>query len=188
MSHCGGALLPSGDPRIFGPPTWECLHILAQNCPAEANERTQRRWRRFLYTLSTLLPCRHCAQHFRRFLRCNDARLSEALSRREGLVAFLVDAHNEVTRHTRPGQPPYTAACAARQYGHMRPRNVPLASLWLSQSKPFSSLLLSARVPARFDATCGPAGAPPVARLLPAPLTAGVGARAERVRGEAPVP
>jgi len=129
MSGCSHTALPSADPRIFGPPTWECLHILAQNYPAQADGQLRKRWRRFLFALSHLLPCSHCGAHFRRFLRTHNLR--DALARRESLVAFLVEAHNAVTRRTRPAQPPYAVACAASQYSYMYPKNLPLAGIWV---------------------------------------------------------
>jgi hypothetical protein len=122
------AVLPSSDPRVFGPPTWECLHILAQNYPEQADEKTRRRCRRFLSCLSHLLPCSHCGKHFRAFL-CR-ADLKSAVSGRAPLVALLVAAHNAVSARTRPELPPYSAACARNQYARMPPKSYPPAELW----------------------------------------------------------
>ena len=149
MSGHSHAALPSADPRIFGPPTWECLHILAQNYPEQADRQLRKRWRRFLFALSHLLPCSHCGAHFRRFLRTHSLR--DALTGRDSLVAFLVEAHNAVTRRTRPAQPPYAVACASRQYSYMSPKNLPLAGIWVPattiviSSRPFTSALEEAK-------------------------------------------
>ena len=121
-------LLPSSDPRIFGPPAWECLHILAQNYPFKADVKTQRRCRRFLFCLSHLLPCEHCGKHFRRFLRRSD--LLHALLGRASLVNFMVDAHNSINAHTRPDQPPFGSGCAEAQYMYMPPKSYPPPELW----------------------------------------------------------
>lgn len=133
IGGCLHTTLPSADPRIFGPPTWECLHILAQNYPAQAvDKQLRKRWRTFLFTLSYLLPCSHCGTHFRLFLRANSLR--DALRGKANLVKFLVEAHNSVTSQTRPGQPAYAAACAEGHYAYMCPKNLPLAGLWVSDT------------------------------------------------------
>ena len=124
------SLVHSSDPRIFGPPTWRCLHILAQNYPVNATARKQKRCKRFLYSLSYLLPCRHCARHFRCFLRQRD--VGAAVRGRESLVSLLVGAHNAVAAHTRPDRPPYTVGCATQQYTFMRPEHAPIPALWVS--------------------------------------------------------
>ena len=120
-------LLPSSDPRIFGPTVWQTLHVLAACYPEHANRDRQRHCRRFMFALSYMLPCRHCAKHFREYLRKNDLR--GAVCARESLVSFLVNGHNFVSRHTRPDQAPYGINCAKRQYSYMR-ANVPLAKIW----------------------------------------------------------
>ena len=126
--------LPSSDPRIFGPPVWASLHLLANNYPAVADAETQRNFRRLLFALARALPCQHCGRHFRAFLRRQN--VAGALDGRQSLVRFLVEAHNSVSRHTRPEQPPYSASCAARQYAYMRAPNVPLARLWTAADRP----------------------------------------------------
>jgi len=119
----------SNDPRVFGPPTWECLHIFAQNYNP-SSPRVRKHCKRFLISLSYMLPCRHCGVHFRRYIVQN--RVDDAVRTREGLVALLVGAHNAVTVHTRPEQPPYSVACAKRQYLSMSPRNnSPLSQIWI---------------------------------------------------------
>jgi hypothetical protein len=126
-------LLPSYDPRIFGPPTWECLHILAQNYPVKADERTRRACGRFLFCLSRLLPCEHCGKHFRRFLRGRD--VQRASSGRAALVALLVDAHNAVNAHTRPGAPAFSYERAEAQYIYMPLKNCPAGPRLWTQNK-----------------------------------------------------
>jgi hypothetical protein len=126
-------LLPSSDPRIFGPAVWQALHILAAGYPQQADSEKQRRCRRFLVSLSHMLPCEHCATHFRTCLRGQDLR--RAVRGREALVRFLVDTHNSVSRHTRPEQAPYGLNCAKRQYSYMR-ANAPLALIWTHAEPP----------------------------------------------------
>lgn len=134
-------LLPSSDPRIFGPAVWQALHVLAQSYPEVADDGKQHQCKRFLFALSHMLPCAHCAKHFRAHLRGHDLR--HAVRGKDALVSFLVDAHNAVSRHTRPDQAPYGENCAQRQYSYMRP-NTPLARLWL---RPKHLTLRSVSVP-----------------------------------------
>ena len=124
--RCG--VLPSSDPRVFGPPVWKTLHIIAQNYPEQADEKVQRNMRRLLLSVSRLLPCHHCGKHFRHFLRSSD--LPAAVSGKAELVSLLVEAHNHVNRHTRPEQLPYSVHCAQQLYTQMAPPTVPLAKLW----------------------------------------------------------
>ena len=121
-------LLPSSDPRIFGPVVWQALHVLAESYPVSADDEKQHQCKRFLFALSHMLPCAHCAKHFRTCLRKPDLR--RAVRGKDALVAFLVHAHNAVSRHTRPNQAPYGVNCAKRQYSYMR-ANSPLARVWL---------------------------------------------------------
>jgi hypothetical protein len=126
--------LPSSDPRVFGPPLWTGLHIIALNYPDTASERTQKTCRRFLFGLSRLLPCPACGKHFRSYLRQHD--LKRAVRGRDSLVRLLVDAHNEVSKHTRPSCPPFSVEDAGNCYTRMCPPHAsPLAQVWLSPSR-----------------------------------------------------
>ena len=131
QSEIACPLLPSSDPRIFGPSVWQTLHVLAANYPEHADNEKQRQCRRFMFALSHMLPCAHCAKHFRAYLRRHDLR--GAAHGKQTLISFLVDAHNEVSKHTRPHQAPYGLNCAKRQYSYMR-ANAPLARVWFETS------------------------------------------------------
>ena len=126
-------MLRSCDPRIFGPPTWKMLHILAANYPDRASPRIQKHCCRFLFSLSHLLPCPRCGSHFRGYLRSNN--LKRCVEGRERLIPFLVEAHNEISKHTRPNQPAYDSSCAQREYARMRAPYIPLPQLWSEPSK-----------------------------------------------------
>ena len=122
------AQMPSSDPRIFGPPTWACLHILAENYPREASLDVRCACILLLYSLARMLPCKRCGDHFREFIRKNS--VVEATRGRSSLVELLVAAHNDITVHTRPHEPPYPVSCAKQQYAHMRPRSCPPPKLY----------------------------------------------------------
>lgn len=120
-------LLPSSDPRAFGPVVWAALHILAQNYPARPSERKARRCLRFLFAVSHLLPCRSCGRHFRKYLREHD--VWAAVKTRASLVALLVGAHNSVSARVRPSRAPFTVEDARALYS-TAPAARPLAGVW----------------------------------------------------------
>ena len=59
----------SADPRVFGPPTWYALHVMAANYPVAPRRATRRACRAFLRALPWMLPCAACGAHLRSFLR-----------------------------------------------------------------------------------------------------------------------
>lgn len=120
-------ILPSCDPRAFGPGLWQSLHVLAANYPECASESTRRQCRRFLTALAHMLPCEECGRHFRAYLRSVDLR--RAVKGRRNLVRLLVDAHNDVTSHTQPERAPFSIQDAARLYAHAE-CSLPLANVW----------------------------------------------------------
>ena len=139
--------LPASDPRIFGPAIWRALHILAEGYPIKATKGERRHCRRFLQSLGSLLPCSHCAEHFRRYLQTHD--LHSGTKGRKELVSFLIGAHNQVSAHTRPAAEPWSSERAFAVYSHGVP-SLPLAPIWGSEENAendaidHSPLLLSA--------------------------------------------
>ena len=125
---CRAEHMPSSDPRIFGPPTWLCLHILAQHYPLVANMDDRVACVLLLFSLARMLPCRQCGQNFRKYLRTHD--VVKATIGRQQLVTFLVGAHNDISLHTRPGEAPYPVSCAENQYAYRPLTNTPPAQLW----------------------------------------------------------
>ena len=125
--------LDSTDPRIFGPPLWTFLHIMAHNYPTgeDLTDRYKSRCRRFILSVSYVLPCAHCGKHFRSYLRSHKEDFHLAFDSRKNMIKFLVDAHNAVRKHTRPNEPKFQVAEAKALYARMRPAR-PLADVWTS--------------------------------------------------------
>ena len=120
--------MPTADPRIFGPPTWEALHMFAQNYPNKPSTRRRHACVRFMFALSWMLPCSKCGKHFRKFLRAND--IKDAARTRNTLIDLLVAAHNSVNVHTHPNTLPFSPECARMQYSYRRCGSCPPPLLW----------------------------------------------------------
>lgn len=107
MNWNGGrdcVLLPSSDPRVFGPPVWLSVHIMAANYPTIARRNVRKACRRFLTSLPYMLPCDHCGAHLRQYLRDHRTELHGAIRTRENLVTFCINLHNYVGLHTNPNR------------------------------------------------------------------------------------
>ncbi len=133
-------LLPSSDPRAFGPLLWDAMHVLAENYPECPSTRKGRWCRRYLFAISHMLPCRACGRHFRKYLREHD--VWRAVETRAGLVALLVGAHNAVSAHARPSRAPFTVEEAHVLYA-TAPATRPLAGVWgdepyVGEANPYS--------------------------------------------------
>jgi hypothetical protein len=82
----------------WGPAAWNTLHVVAHTYPRAPTEAQRAETRRFLQLFAAHLPCPTCREHFADFLRRRLDGDDAPLASREGLVALLHDAHNEVNR------------------------------------------------------------------------------------------
>lgn len=108
--------MPASAPEIWGPPTWISLHYLAEGYPKSPSPPVRKHCEAFLKAVPWMLPCESCGFHFRKFLLSYPGGLKQISSCREALRCFLVEAHNAVRIHTRPGAPPWTPEEAATFY------------------------------------------------------------------------
>jgi len=108
--------LPATSPSVWGPASWRALHLLAEGYPEAPSPPARRHCSRFLRALAWMLPCESCGFHFRAFCRAYPGGLRRAASCRQELALFLVEAHNEVARHTRPAAPPWSLEEAEAAY------------------------------------------------------------------------
>ena len=113
-TFCG--VVESGDPRVFGPPTWETLHLMAQNYPENPNQVTVKHCKNFVNAVPYMLPCSQCGYHFQKFLDEYIKRKGDIYHTRDTLVTFFVEAHNDVSKHTHPDQAPWTVSRAVQKY------------------------------------------------------------------------
>jgi len=100
-------LKDSGSPLIFGPLIWPALHVIAENYPEKPNEEYKLHCYNFLKGLPYMLPCPYCGTHLlnEEIMRKGqsgdnlDINLKNAALSRDNLRDFLVEAHNNVSRH-----------------------------------------------------------------------------------------
>jgi hypothetical protein len=90
---------------------------MAEGYPDDPTPPVRRNCAAFLLALPWMLPCESCGYHFRRFLLAYEGSADRVASGRSELRRFLTQAHNEVTRHTRPGAAPWTEDDARDAYG-----------------------------------------------------------------------
>ena len=104
-------------PEVWGPPTWKMLHYLAEGYPAFPSAPLRRHCASFLKALPWMLPCAHCGFHLREFLKSYRKSTFLICASRKELRRFLVEAHNSVSKHTRPDEEPWSVGRASRVYG-----------------------------------------------------------------------
>jgi len=127
--------LPSTHPEIWGPPTWRALHLLAEGYPDRPTPPVRRRCAAFLEALPWMLPCEACGFHSRSFLKSYPGGSRKVASCRDALRCFLVELHNAVSSHTRPGRAPWSPAEAEAAYSVGRRGPLPHPEEWAGGSR-----------------------------------------------------
>jgi len=82
-------------PEIWGPYGWKFIHMTALAYPIKPSEEDKLYYFNFFMSLSNILPCHLCRDHYKQNLLkypLND----DILLSRETLVKWTVDMHNEV--------------------------------------------------------------------------------------------
>ena len=82
------------DTTIWGPPAWKFLHTITFNYPDKPNQSEIDITYLFFSSLSEMLPCKICQQHFKQYL--TKYPIQDALLSRDGLINWLVNLHNHV--------------------------------------------------------------------------------------------
>lgn len=107
----------SFDPEIFGPSLWFILHNGSVSYPTYPTKFVQNGMKQLLLNIPLLIPCLTCREHFYSFIRTSN--IDDAISSREKLFKFMVDAHNYV--NVRYGKTPMTLESAKLFYGFNNP-------------------------------------------------------------------
>jgi hypothetical protein len=149
--------LQSSSPEIWGPPTWTSLHYLAEGYPKNPSSPVRKHCEAFLNALPWMLPCESCGFHFRKFLFAYPGGVKKITSCRDALRCFLVEAHDDVSAHTRPDAPPWSPEKAAEFYASGVRGPPPLPGEWFGPSHLVRS---SKKEDGEPKCSCSPPGSP----------------------------
>jgi hypothetical protein len=83
-------------PKTWGPVTWIMLHLLTLSYPDNPTMEDIENHKQFLISLSRVLPCKECRDHFKEHLQ--KCALSHALKSRETYVKCMWNMHNGVDK------------------------------------------------------------------------------------------
>jgi hypothetical protein len=116
------------NPKVFGPPFWFVMHLVAHNFPVLKGERpnlaASRRYIRFYRAVGNVLPCRSCRQHYKKHIKgktCQTLDI-ENFADREKVVKWVHSLHNCVNRSL--GKPLYPLDKSIGYYDSLRTRGV----------------------------------------------------------------
>lgn len=104
--YCG--IIPTSDPRVFGPPAWKTFHIFAENYPNNPNKQTQQSCINFIKSIPYMLPCETCGFDFNEFINKYLQSGKEINKNRDQLRTFFVEAHNNVSKNVDPNHKTWT--------------------------------------------------------------------------------
>ena len=96
-------------PEHWGPNAWSFLHTLAYAYPVHPTLKQQQAMQKLLTSLTDLLPCSECRQHWAYLLSRHPMPLGHTT---QALPAWLVDRHNDVNK--RLGKKLFTHEMALR--------------------------------------------------------------------------
>jgi hypothetical protein len=83
-------------PAVWGPFFWHTIHIVALGYPKEPNYTDKRAAKEFYESLSFLLPCGVCREHYSKHLHANP--ITTFLDTRKDLLTWTIMIHNEVNK------------------------------------------------------------------------------------------
>ena len=82
------------EPKIWGPHAWIFLHTITLNYPENPNQIEKQNYKSFFESLSKILPCDNCREHYSE----NIENIPIDLQSRESLVQWLFTIHNKVNQ------------------------------------------------------------------------------------------
>ena len=114
-------------PDVWGPLFWDTMHIVSLAYPVEPTEADKAGARAFFESLTTVLPCPMCREHYAEKLKTNPV----AVGSKGELIYWVWDTHNQV--NTLLGKPTITIEAFLERMrtlgaGNTRPNNaLPIA-------------------------------------------------------------
>lgn len=91
------------EPKIWGPPAWKFLHSITFQYPENPSDIDKQRYYTFFNSLKYVLPCPNCQEHYSK----NFDSIPIKLEKKEELIEWLIDIHNEVNKLTGKKVYPY---------------------------------------------------------------------------------
>ena len=106
------------DLKMWGPELWYVIHKVAYDCPNLPTEEQQKLYAKFYEDIPDMLPCLHCANHYRSYVMDNP--ILNFVKTKTLLFEWTVSLHNSVNK--KQGKPELSLAdalkvCIPNRYG-----------------------------------------------------------------------
>jgi len=106
--------------RVWGPPLWHFLHLMSFNYPVKPTKDDQIQYKKFIYNLRHILPCRYCRDNLKKNLKMLPL-TSKDLKNRDRFSRYVYKLHELV--NTMLGKKSGLKYCDVRErYEHFRSR------------------------------------------------------------------
>ena len=83
-------------PDVWGPHGWKFIHYVALGYPDKPTDSDKTAYRNFYESLSDILPCQGCADHYRETIHAFPVK--DHLASRDQLLRWSFDIHNTVNK------------------------------------------------------------------------------------------
>ena len=106
--------------RVWGPPLWHFLHLMSFNYPVKPTKDDKIQYKKFIYNLRHILPCRYCRDNLKKNLKMLPL-TSKDLKNRDRFSRYVYKLHELV--NTMLGKKSGLKYCDVRErYEHFRSR------------------------------------------------------------------
>jgi mitochondrial FAD-linked sulfhydryl oxidase len=92
-------MLDNIDPKLWGSSYWDMIHYTAIAYPEYPTNEDKENIKIFISSLSNILPCEKCRNHFKNNLLLIPLS-NDVISSKKSLIQWTVDIHNEVNSRT----------------------------------------------------------------------------------------
>jgi len=82
--------------KIWGPSLWIGLHCITFGYPINPTDEQKENYKIFFEKVGDVLPCKHCRESYKIFIKEQDTDIDNALENRDSLTKWLYDIHNKV--------------------------------------------------------------------------------------------
>ena len=82
--------------KIWGPSLWIGLHCITFGYPINPTDEQKENYKIFFEKVGDVLPCKHCRESYKIFIKEQDTDINNALDSRDSLTKWLYDIHNKV--------------------------------------------------------------------------------------------